>query len=178
MTGPIRPIRIEGDLAYVPLTKGYEAIIDAVDVPLIDGWNWHALVRRRRDGSIRTVYAARMDPRDGGKQRHVRMHRVILGLSHVDPAEGDHKDGDGLNNCRFNLRISTTAENRRNKRSQVNNTSGFKGVTFRMSNGKFSARITVNGERIHLGCFLTATAAHDAYATASATLHGEFGRTV
>lgn len=29
----VRPIRIEGDLAYIPLTRGLEAIIDAVDVP-------------------------------------------------------------------------------------------------------------------------------------------------
>ena len=30
----VRSITIEGDLAYVPLTKGYTAIIDICDVPL------------------------------------------------------------------------------------------------------------------------------------------------
>ena len=44
-----RPIRIEGDVAYVPLTKGYEAIIDVEDVPLVEGRNWHAHVVRKKD---------------------------------------------------------------------------------------------------------------------------------
>lgn len=35
-----RPIRIEGDVAYVTLTRGYEAIIDAENVPLVEGYNW------------------------------------------------------------------------------------------------------------------------------------------
>lgn len=40
MTGKqVRQIRREGNLAYVTLTKGYEAVIDAFDVPLIDGEN-------------------------------------------------------------------------------------------------------------------------------------------
>lgn len=30
-----RPIRIDGDVAYIPLTKGYEAIIDAAYVHLV-----------------------------------------------------------------------------------------------------------------------------------------------
>ena len=54
-----RAIRIEGSVAYVPLTKGYEAIIDVEDVPLVEGWNWSAREERRRDGTVRIIYAGR-----------------------------------------------------------------------------------------------------------------------
>ena len=43
----VRPIRIEGDLAYVPLTRGYEAVIDAGDVSLVEGFNWYALNQKQ-----------------------------------------------------------------------------------------------------------------------------------
>jgi hypothetical protein len=49
----IRTIRIQGNVAYVPLTRGYEAIIDAGDVPLVLERNWTALL------APRTVYAVR-----------------------------------------------------------------------------------------------------------------------
>lgn len=41
-----RPIRIEGSIAIVPLTKGYEAVIDIEDLALVDGKNWTAWVSR------------------------------------------------------------------------------------------------------------------------------------
>jgi hypothetical protein len=33
MPKTVRPIRVEGDVAYIPLTQGYEAIIDTIDRP-------------------------------------------------------------------------------------------------------------------------------------------------
>lgn len=67
-----RPIRVEGDIAYVPLTKGYVAIIDVEDVPLVQGQNWCA----KRSG--KTVYAMRKAPRDiNGKQSSIHLHRVL-----------------------------------------------------------------------------------------------------
>jgi len=38
----IRAIHIEGNVARVLLTQGYETIIDAADVPLVEGRNWCA----------------------------------------------------------------------------------------------------------------------------------------
>lgn len=43
-SGAKRAIRVEGDIAFVPLTKGYEAIIDAEDVPAIQNYTWSAVV--------------------------------------------------------------------------------------------------------------------------------------
>ena len=168
-----RPIRIEGDTAYVTLTHGYVAAIDAADVPMIEAWDWFAVVARRADGEIRTVYAVRGTRTDAG-WRSVYMHRVIAGTP--DGMETDHIDCDGLNNRKSNLRDASGAQNQHNRRTSSNNTSGHKGVDWYKALGKWRARIRVPGGRRDLGYFDTKSAAVAAYAKASAELHGEFGR--
>lgn len=170
----MRKIRIEGDLAYVPLTKGYEAVIDAADVPLVEGRNWTALEQRRVDGSVKCVYAWRAVRRDG-KQASLRMHRILLGAP--ENLQVDHKDGNGLNNRRSNLRLATDPENKHNARTRVDNTSGAKGVVRMKATGRFCACIRVRGKKHHLGTFKDLASAAAAYARASVELHGEFGRT-
>jgi hypothetical protein len=160
-----RLIRIEGDVAYVTLTKGHTAVIDAVDVPLVKGLYWCAKV----EGN--TAYAARND-RSNGKNRMVRMHRVLLDAP--DNMEVDHIDGDGLNNRRSNLRLATHTDNMRNRRTQKNNQSGIKGVS--RSRRSWIAQIRVNGKNRYLGTFPTAESAHAAYAAAAKELHGKFAR--
>lgn len=170
MTKTPRPVRIDGDVAYVTLTKGYVALIDAADVPLVDGVCWQALV------GPKTVYAMRMGPRP--QRKGILMHRVLMG----DPEglEIDHIDGNGLNNRRRgkakNLRIASQAENRQNSCIRRHNTSGLKGVSFHKPLGKWRAQIAKDGKNMHIGLFGCITAAHLAYAKASAKLHGEYGR--
>lgn len=174
---PVRSIRIEGDLAYIPLTQGYEAVIDAADVPLVEGFNWCASVRREANGEIWNVYAVRKDgPRNA--RRTVYLHRHITGAP--DDMDVDHRDGNGLNNRRRgksgNLRTATRSQNRQNSRIPADNTSGFKGVTWSAWARKWVANIQVARKRRHLGYFATREAAAAAYAKASDELHGEFGR--
>ena len=168
MTGKIQEIRIEGNVAFVPLTKGHESVVDAANVPLVAGYKWKALISR---GS---VYAYRVDT-SGLKPRTIRMHRVIMG----EPGglEVDHISGDGLDNRRENLRIATRSQNQHNTRKPAHNTSGLKGVGWAKREGKWRAQIAVDGKGRHLGYFATPEAAHAAYCEASAKLHGEFGRT-
>jgi hypothetical protein len=163
---PIRPIRVEGNIAYVPLTQGYVAVIDAADVPLVEAWNWHALV-----GS-HTVYACRTDLSTGVRIA-VLMHRSLIGAisQYVD-----HRDGDGLNNRRKNLREATGAENQSNARRRADNTSGAKGVGWHKDRRKWQARIVANRVEHHLGYFDTVADAAEAYAAASTKMHGAFGR--
>lgn len=172
-----RPIRIEGDVAYVPLTKGYEAIIDAADVPLLAGFNWCAQEDYRKDGTLLAVYAVRAAPAPDGPYRQIklRMHRVICAAA--DGLEVDHRDSNGLNNRRCNLRVATKAQNLANQRTRPDNSSGAKGVTFHKATGKWQPQIMVNGSRVYLGLFVSVEEAAAAYAKASAELHGEFGRT-
>lgn len=170
-----RPIRIEGDVAYVPLTQGYEAVIDASDVPFVQGHNWFARKAWKRNGELRTVYAMRNSARERGRQRTIMMHKVLLGVERS--VEVDLRDGDGLNNRRGNLRPATRAQNQHNRRLGVDNTSGFKGVYWDRNAQRWRAQICASGHQKHLGCFDSREAAASAYASASAKLHGEFGRT-
>ena len=171
----IRPIRIEGNVAYVPLTQGYEAIIDAADVPLVEGHNWCANVRLRKDKSIWSVYALTNAPVVNGKRRpSILMHRVIAGTP--DHMVADHRDGNGLNNRRKNLRNATQAQNRLNSKVRCDNASGVKGVVWDKPRGKWRASIKIDGEAIHLGRFDDIGSAAAAYARASAALHKDFGR--
>jgi hypothetical protein len=158
----IRPIRTCGDVAYVPLTQGYTAIIDAADVPLVDEHNWHAMKCKN------TVYG-----RTKYCKLSVFLHRLIIKAPFGFSV--DHRDGDGLNNRRCNMRIATHSQNMHNMRRGKNNTSGFKGVDF--SFGKWRARIKIKGKKKHLGVFTSPEEAHAAYCRASKKFHGEFGRT-
>lgn len=168
-----RPIRIEGDVAYVPLTKGYTAIIDAADVPLVSAWSWQAKERRRPDGTLWTVYACRSGRENGKKTFHL-LHRALTGYGPgVIP---DHIDGNGLNNRRLNLRPATVVQNGYNCARYANNTSGAKGVSFHKQSRKWAANIRVDGVQRTIGRFRCVTAAALAYAKASRELHGEFGR--
>lgn len=163
----VRPIRIEGDVAYITLTKGYEAVIDVCDAPLVGQYNWNANV----DGG--TVYAQRGAYADG-VQKTTRMHRVLMG--EPEGMEVDHRDGNGLNNRRSNLRIATKAQNQQNKGMAKRNSSGFKGVSWAKRERKWQAQIRLNNKNYTIGRYRTPEDAHAAYCEASTRLHGEFAR--
>ncbi len=166
----IRPIRIVGDIAYVPLTKGYEAIIDAADVPVVAGYVWHAREKRRKDGGVRSVHAGAKP--DGSN--YVHMHRL---LCRADPAlEVDHRDGNGLNNRRDNLRVATTSQNQMNAAVRSDNSTGVKGVYWDEPRKKFGAQIWARGKKLSIGRFETLEAAASAVASTRKELHGEFAR--
>ena len=163
----IRPIRIEGNIAYVPLTQGYEAVIDAADVPLVDGVNWCAAVDNKNVYAVRSV-------RNQGKQRQVRMHRVIS--SAPDDLDVDHRDGNGLNNRRETLRAATQSQNAQNQRISAANTSGVKGVYWNAVDRKWMARVAEGKKRHFVGLFDSLEDAAAAVAKKRTELHGEFAR--
>lgn len=164
-----RPIRIEGAVAIIPLTKGYEAVIDIEDLALVDGKNWCAHVDRN------TVYAARKEGA-GGKRVTVKMHRILMG--NPPGLEVDHKDGNGLNNRRRgeagNLRTASRSQNAMNRPANRNNRSKIKGVCWDTERGKWLASIKVNGVSRNLGRFIEKTDAETAVKKARAELHGAF----
>jgi hypothetical protein len=164
-----RQIIVLGDFAYIPLSNGMFATIDAVDVPLVDGYDWTAAVRRN------TIYVKRATL-SKGVRKTILLHRVIAGTP--DGMDTDHVNGNGLDNRRVNLRPATKIQNATNSRLCERNTSGLKGAMFYRANGKWRSQIVVNRRNIHLGYYATPEEAHAVYAKASAEMHGEFGRTV
>jgi len=169
--GRLAFVVIGPSIAYVPLTKGQFALIDAEDVPLVAQHKWSA----SWNSSIQGFYAVRKIRRADGRTTSLGLHVQVL-----RPALGfvaDHISGATLDNRKANLRQATRAENARNRRAARRNTSGFKGVTWRARRSKWEAAITLDGKNKYLGSFATPESAHFAYRQASAVLHGEFGRT-
>lgn len=164
---PMRPIRVEDGVAYITLTQGYQAVVDASDAHLIERFSWHAAP------GTRTVYARSFVWRNGRK-KGIRLHRVIMNAP--DDMEVDHINGDGLDNRRCNLRLAKHAENMRNRRMPASNTSGFKGVSWHTRSRKWKAQICIGGRPTSLGLFTTPEAAHAAYVEAAVAFYGEFAR--
>lgn len=161
---------IDGDVVRIPLTKGKIAIVDLIDADL-GQFNWTA--RKGRN----TWYAYRNSPRPNAHIK-IRLHRVVAeraGLK-IDGLEVDHRDTDGLNCRRENLRAATRAQNGHNSRRSSSNTSGFKGVSFDRRSGSYYAQICLNRKRSTVGGFKDPRAAADAYAEMAKRLHGEFAR--
>lgn len=168
-TMKIRGVRVEGVVAYVTLTKGYEAIIDAADAVMVGKYNWHARVQKR------TVYAARNSrSSDGSPLQCIMLHRAIM--RPPDHMQVDHISGDGLDCRRSNLRLATPTQNCRNARKRLDNKSGFKGVSWHSQRKKWVSQISDGSRRLHLGLFETPEEAHEAYKRRSLDFHKEFGR--
>jgi hypothetical protein len=149
------------------LGGGYSAQIDDADAALVAGYHW-GVVRQARN-----LYALAHTKRADGKWRPIKMHRLIR----PEIPKIDHKDGNGLNNTRDNLRAATKSQNAANCRAHRDGSSGFKGVSFRRDRpNPWRARIFENGREKMLGYFATREGAALAYNNAAIRLHGEFAR--
>ncbi len=154
----------------IPLTQGQLAIVDSTDYDWLTQWRWCANWSK----FTQSYYAVRNETVGYKKLRGVKMHRVILGLKYRDGKLSDHRNGDTLDNRRFNLRVATNSKNAMNSRRFRNNTSGFKGVC--RDRARWRATITVNYKRINIGWFATAPEAYVARCEALKKYHGEFAR--
>jgi hypothetical protein len=149
----------------LPLTKGYEALIDAQDVAFVEQWCWYAA---ESDGC---VYAARTYHVDGKRVREY-LHKAVTGSDTLL----DHVDGNGLNNMRTNLRPVTSSQNAMNRKLFRTNTHGVKGVSWHAAKRRWTARITVDGKTKTIGYFRDILEAGEAYERAAEELHGQFRR--
>lgn len=150
----------------IQLTKGYVTVVDDQDADLAE-YNWCALKDSRQ------VYAKRVT-----HNKTILLHRVVLERKMGRPLsrgiECDHKDGNGLNNQRSNLRPSTKSQNQVNSRDRKR-TSCFRGVSY---NGYgWVARIGgENCRTLYLGTFTTEKDAASAYNKAAQEMFGPFAR--
>jgi hypothetical protein len=161
---PRNEFRIEGEVVWIKLTQGKETCVDLADWPQVQRLRWFT---RRRPHTF-YVYAWH-----GKGREHIPLHRLITG-GHFPQV--DHKDGNGLNNQRSNLRAATTQENNRNCKLRVTNLSGFKGVSWSRQSKKWKAQIMDSGRQLHLGVFASLLEAVECYDEKAKSLFGAFTR--
>lgn len=165
--------RVDFPMKLIALTRGLHAKVDDEDYKFLNQWKWHAR-RSRRKQTTDTWYAQRTSPRPNKK--HIHMHREVLRrMGFTDFPQGDHRDSDGLNNQRYNLRPATVKQNGWNRRKRSGCSSRFKGVHWHKANGPgWMAVIHLEGKLNYLGTFEKETDAAKAYDTAARSHFGEF----
>jgi hypothetical protein len=157
----LRTVRVEDGVAYVPLTRGLEARVDATDLAIVQDRTWNACPAARRR------YCAKSGP--------ILMHRLIL-----DPApdmEVAHLNGDLLDNRRANLRLRPRGDEFRNG-ARPSSKTPFRGLEHnpRARARQWRALIRHQGRRRFLGNFATPEAAARAYDAAARRLLGDTAR--
>ena len=94
----------------IPLTRGKVALVDDCDYEFLMQWKW---VFNSKGYAQRHIFSAEACTR----QKTCHMHRVIaerIGLE-IRGHAIDHRDCDGLNNTRINLRLATRQQNSANR---------------------------------------------------------------
>ncbi len=136
----------------ISLTQGHITQVDDEDYEALAKYDWYY-----KDG-----YAVRNTTVDEGlPRRTVRLHNVLLTVA--ADRQVDHKDGDTLNNQRYNLREVSLRLQAHNQGLSKANSSGFKGVNFYPKTGKWRAYISNGIKPVTLGYFKTKEEAARAY---------------
>jgi hypothetical protein len=107
------------------------------------------------------------------------MHRVVLNIGRGEgkgSAAVDHRDHNGLNNQKSNLRRCSNLQNHHNLISRRGK-SQYKGVYFEDRTGRWFSQIRVNHKSVALGTFESEFDAAVAYDAAAKREFGEFCHT-
>lgn len=143
--------------AWIELQDDSWSIIDIEDFDKIKEKKW----TKQKVGKIE--YVINRVP------KFVYIHRLILNFDKID-----HINCNGLDNRKINLRECTQSQNMSNCKKRIDNTSGYKGVSFHQKNKKWVAEIQSNKKRYYLGLFDSREDAHAAYVEAAKKYHKEF----
>ena len=130
-------VRVDGDVAYVQLTKGFEAIIDSEDVERVSGHSWHVVPNVMGGQYARSSSAG-------------YMHRFIMNAP--KGVQVDHEKHNTLDNRKQHLRIVTNQQNCENRGGAYSSSkTGIRGVTThkcKPSGLMYAANVQVRGKHL------------------------------
>ncbi len=134
----------------------HEILIDEADFKIVSAFSgmWGAHKHRN------TFYAWINVRGTDGKRKTVQMHRVLL--NPPSDLQVDHKNRDGLDNRRENIRIATNGENARNRINNVKLQSDVDGVSYHTRDKLWMVQIWGNGRVEYNACFRDQAAAEKA----------------
>jgi hypothetical protein len=143
----------------------YSVLVSEMDFAELNKYKWQVIKESNH------LYVARCEYKNGSRKWY-RMHRQILGLTNPKRFV-DHKNHNGLDNRRENIRECSPAENSRNLKARR---SGLKGVSVvhRKKFKRYEALIKVDGKRKLLGMFETELEAGTVYDFYATLYHGDF----
>jgi len=144
-------------MRIIRLTQGCIVFVDDEDYDRLVKYSWRVMKPAKNRNQEKAWYAIRTSPRP--ERKVIYMHREILDAP--DGVEVDHKNGNGLDNQKENLRLATRSEQVRNRRGTV-------GATYdnrpQALNRRWIARIRdEKGKMVFLGRFLTKEEAVQVY---------------
>lgn len=149
--------------------RGRVVLVDDGDYGLVRPYRWYVLERLGSATRLPVGPYAIANWKNKGRTHHVLMHCLIMGIKGVD-----HRDHDGLNNQRSNLRVATGSQNNQNARARSAAKSPYKGVGWSSQRHKWQAKIRADGRNLHLGFFTSELEAAYVYDAAARELFGEF----
>lgn len=155
-------------MIHIQLTSEVYTTVDDADVLLVSGFPWKLIQPK---GEEYASYAHAWN-----HNMSLYMHRLIAGAGPNEQV--DHWDRNGLNNQKFNLRLTDSSHNHGNTvcERKANRTSQYKGVYWDKARSKWGATIHFNGKTRALGRFEDETDAAHAYDSAAEFTWGEFAR--
>lgn len=160
----------------IQLTRGFNTLVDEGDWPGLSKWTWHA--GGGRNGVWYAIRSVAIKKGDSKSCDLVMMHGQIMDTP--DGMETDHRNHDGLDNTRGNLRVATKSQNlgnTRKYRKAGGTSSRFKGVHWHKAIEKWAALIRCGGRQQTIGYFDREEDAAMAYDQAAARVFGEFAKT-
>ncbi len=150
----------------IPLTQCQVALIDDEDFELVSKYKWNASKNRK------SFYAGTDIRMPDGSWKRLLMHRLVMNAKAGQQV--DHIHHLTLDNRKSELRLCTNIQNHYNSSTPVNNTSGYKGVSWCTFTRKWEVRIRVSSRRVYLGRYADKESAYAAYCAAAIKYHGEF----
>jgi len=142
-------------------------MVDDEDYEWLNQWKWYAVKYSN------LWYAGRTLNRKN-KTRMIFMHREILQSPNNQVV--DHRDSNGLNNQRSNIRLCMPNQNSMNRRKQEGASSRYKGVAWHKRDKKWQCGIRYFKKSYHLGYFKSEQEAAEQYDIAAQIFFGEFAR--